>query len=56
MPELFNKLRLLDDEPTRSHTSDHLGLDPFARIVAGTAVGTPGPFTINVHILQPLDP
>lgn len=39
---------LLEDEPVPNHEVDELGLEPFARVVAGTAVGTPGPFTIGV--------
>lgn len=41
-------LLLLEDEPIPDHDFDYLKLNPFARIVAGTAVGTRGPFTIGV--------
>ena len=41
-------LRLLEDEPVPGHWVDELKLEPFARIVAGAAVGTRGPFTIGV--------
>ncbi len=39
---------MLEDEPVRELASDHLGLEPFAKVIAGTAIGTPGPFTIGV--------
>ncbi len=39
---------LLEDEPVPGHWIDELALEPFARIVAGAAVGTGGPFTIGV--------
>lgn len=41
-------LHLLEDEPVAGHWRDELKLEPFARIVAGAAVGTRGPFTIGV--------
>ena len=41
-------LILLDDEPVPDHNTDELSLMPFAKVVAGTAVGTTGPFTIGV--------
>lgn len=41
-------LILLEDEPVPDHETDELGLMPFAKVVAGTAVGTTGPFTIGV--------
>ena len=49
-PESTNldALRLLEDEPVPGHWVDELKLEPFARIVAGAAVGTRGPFTIGV--------
>jgi hypothetical protein len=43
--EDLEPLVLLEDEPVRNDT---LGIDPFARVVAGAAVGTQGPFTIGV--------
>ena len=42
-------LPLIEDEPVRGLGDDHLNLDSVARIVAGTAVGTTGPFTIGVY-------
>jgi Leucine-rich repeat (LRR) protein len=44
----FRKLILLEDEPARGHDEDALGTLPYAETVAGTAVGTEGPFTIGV--------
>lgn len=41
-------LYLLEDEPVRDLEVDRLGLLPFARVVAGAALGTPGPFTVGV--------
>lgn len=41
-------LILLGDEPVPGWKEDDLGLDPFARVVAGAALGSPGPFTIGV--------
>ncbi len=41
-------LILLEDEPVPGHWVDELSLQPFARVVAGTAVGTGGPFTVGV--------
>ena len=41
-------LILLEDEPVNSYKADQLGLEPFARVIAGAAVGTGGPFTIGV--------
>ena len=41
-------LNLLDDEPTSDAVGDTLELNVFARIIAETAIGTPGPFTIGV--------
>lgn len=44
----FEPLMLIDDEPVSSHKFDKLDILPFAKVVAGTAVGTNGPFTIGV--------
>src|SRR6266404_2408228 len=41
-------LRLLEDEPVPGHWVDELKLDSFARVIAGAAVGTHGPFNIGV--------
>lgn len=41
-------LVLLEDEPVGCFEEDRLGVEPFARAIAGTAVGTTGPFTIGV--------
>ncbi|HLP82996.1 MAG TPA: P-loop NTPase fold protein [Phycisphaerales bacterium] len=42
-------LFLLDDEPIRSHRDDKLEHDRYARLIAETALGTTGPFTIGVY-------
>jgi hypothetical protein len=42
-------LRLIEDEPARELHEDYLDLDSTARIIAGTAVGTGGPFTLGVY-------
>ncbi|MDX8391793.1 MAG: P-loop NTPase fold protein, partial [Mariprofundaceae bacterium] len=44
----FDPLRLLEDEPVSSHAVDELTLLPFAKAIAGTAMGTKGPFTIGM--------
>ena len=44
----FEPLILLEDEPVPSHKVDELELAPFAKVIAGAAVGTEGPFTIGV--------
>jgi len=41
-------LFLLEDEPVRDHNTDELTLLPFAKAIAGAAIGTNGPFTIGV--------
>lgn len=43
----FEPLMLLEDEPVHSHKVDELTLLPFAKAIAGTAMGTKGPFTIG---------
>ena len=48
IPELV-PLFLLEDEPVPSFEVDELQLLPFAKVVAGAAVGTKGPFTIGVY-------
>ncbi|MDO8589325.1 MAG: P-loop NTPase fold protein [Armatimonadota bacterium] len=45
----FEKIRLLEDQPIEQLEFDHLGLMPWAKMIAGAAVGTRGPFTIGVH-------
>ncbi len=47
-PKPLEPLILLEDEPVPGHWVDELSLQPFARVVAGTAVGTGGPFTVGV--------
>lgn len=39
---------MLDDEPILSHETDRLGVLQYADVIAGTALGTVGPFTIGV--------
>ena len=46
--EKVSKLVLLDDEPVLSFKKDGLELLPFAKVIAGTVLGTRGPFTIGV--------
>jgi hypothetical protein len=41
-------LVLFEDEPVSSHSIDELQLRPFSEVIAGTALGTKGPFTIGV--------
>ncbi|HUT25704.1 MAG TPA: P-loop NTPase fold protein, partial [Sumerlaeia bacterium] len=45
----FELIPLLDDQPIEALDGDSLGLMPFAKMVAGVAAGTDGPFTIGVH-------
>lgn len=45
----FSPIRLIEDQPMDDIDKDYLGLSPWAKMIAGTAVGTPGPFTIGVH-------
>ena len=42
-------LYLVDDEPVPGYKHDGLDLRQFADVVAGTALGTTGPFTIGVY-------
>ena len=42
-------LYLLDDEPIAGQADDLLDLGRFSRLIAETALGTPGPFTIGVY-------
>ena len=39
---------LLGDDPVHDHDTDELSLLPFAKAIAGSAMGTQGPFTIGV--------
>ena len=41
-------LVLLSDEPTKDHNADGLKMLAYAKVVAGAAIGTRGPFTIGV--------
>jgi hypothetical protein len=41
-------LTLLSDEPIRDLERDGLGLEGWARVIAGIAIGTEGPFTVGV--------
>lgn len=45
----FKAIRLIEDQPMDDLDRDWLGLMPWAKMIAGAAVGTPGPFTIGVH-------
>ncbi len=47
-PVNLRPLRLLEDEPVPGHWVDELKLGSFAHVIAGAAVGTPGPFNIGV--------
>ena len=42
-------IRLLEDQPIEDIERDHLGLKPWAEMIARAALGTRGPFTIGVH-------
>lgn len=46
---LLKPIYLLQDNPRDDLDFDYLGIEPWARVVAGTAVRTPGPFTIGVY-------
>jgi len=46
--EAFESLHLLEDEPVPDFHTDELGLIPTAKVIAGAAIGTRGPFTIGV--------
>ena len=46
---LFNPIHLITDQPIDDLENDNLGLMPWAKMIAGAAVGTRGPFTIGVH-------
>ena len=41
-------LVFLSDEPTKDYGADGLKMLSYAKVVAGAAIGTPGPFTIGV--------
>ncbi len=45
----LESLFLLEDEPVPGFRVDELGLLPLAKVIAGTACGTKGPFTIGVY-------
>lgn len=45
----FEVIRLIEDQPQELLERDHLGLSPWAKMIAGVAVGTPGPFTIGAR-------
>ena len=45
---VLEPLVLLNDEPVRREADDGLGLLPYAKVVAGAALGTTGPFNIGV--------
>ena len=45
----FKPIRLIEDQPIDDLENDYLGLRPWAQMIAGSAVGTKGPFTIGVH-------
>lgn len=47
--EPLKPIYLLQDNPREALDVDYLGIGPWARMVAGTAVQTPGPFTIGVY-------
>lgn len=47
--ETLQPLLVVEDEPTLSHPFDTLNLVTQARVIAGAALGTRGPFTIGVH-------
>jgi hypothetical protein len=45
--ESLKPLALIEDQPVDGRDgSDYLGMAPFARVVAATALGTRGPFTM----------
>jgi hypothetical protein len=44
----LTRLALLDDEPILSFEKDRLGVLQYADVIAGTALGSAGPFTIGV--------
>jgi hypothetical protein len=46
----LNPIILIDDQPISGFAgSDLLALEPFAKVAAGVALGTTGPFTIGVY-------
>ncbi len=45
----FTPVPLIPDQPVDELESDYLGLMPWAKMIAGSVVGTRGPFTIGVH-------
>lgn len=47
---VLKPILLIEDQPiTGRQGSDRLGLEPFAQVAAGVALGTTGPFTIGVY-------
>ncbi|MCE5322913.1 hypothetical protein LLG46_06320 [bacterium] len=45
----FDLIPLIEDQPIDDLEHDYLGLMPWAKMIAGSVVGTRGPFTIGVH-------
>lgn len=45
----FDSVPLIPDQPVDLLEADYLGLMPWAKMIAGSVVGTRGPFTIGVH-------
>lgn len=50
MPPDFHPIQLITDQPISGQDgSDLLGMKPFAKVLAGVALGTAGPFNIGVY-------
>lgn len=50
MPTEFKAIQLITDQPVPGpEDTDLLGMGPFARVLAGVALGTDGPFNIGVY-------
>jgi predicted KAP-like P-loop ATPase len=47
-PRPITPLTLLSDEPILEIEQDGLGLESWARVIAGIAIGTEGPFTVGI--------
>lgn len=45
----FSSIPLIEDQPIGDLQHDYLGLMPWAKMIAGSLVGTRGPFTVGVH-------
>ena len=49
MADQLKPIYLLQDNARETHEEDHLGMKAWVDVIAGTAVGNDGPFTIGIY-------